>query len=105
MSSVGQFGKDTLHGISSMRALAAREKQRLLKEMIAVRGLLPLLMKPRNHQRWSRADRVLLRRHIKRMSMLSRYLVILLVPGGLLALPALVWWLDRRRAGARTTPR
>jgi hypothetical protein len=29
------------------------------------------------------------------------YMVLLVVPGGWLALPALAWWLGRRRASAR----
>ncbi len=101
MSNLGDIGKDTLRGIAGMYAAATREKRRVLDEMSAVSGLLPLLMKPRNHQRWTRAEKVLLRRHMKRVSRLSPYLVLLAMPGGLLALPAVAWWLDRRRAGSR----
>jgi hypothetical protein len=36
------------------------------------------------------------------LSTLSPYLVVLVMPGGLLALPALAWWLDRRRLRGRT---
>jgi hypothetical protein len=101
MSIVGDIGKGTLRGIDSMRDMAAREHRRLLEEISKVRGLMPLLMKPRNHQQWTRAEKVLLRRHIKRMSMLSPYLILLIVPGGLIALPALAWWLSRRRGNLR----
>jgi hypothetical protein len=97
MSSTGEIGRGTLRGIGSVRKLAANETRRLLDEIGEVRGLIPLLMKPRDHQRWTRADTVLLRRHIKRVSMLSPYLLLLLMPGGLLALPVLAWWQGRRR--------
>ena len=62
-----------------------------------MRGLMPLIMKPRNKQQWSREDKVQLAIHLKRLSTLSPYLAVLLMPGGLLVLPALAWWLDRRR--------
>jgi len=35
---------------------------------------------------------------------ISRYLVVLVIPGGVLLLPALAWWLDRRRSGIRAGP-
>lgn len=101
MSNLGDIGRDTLRGIAGMREVVARERRRLLHDMGEIRGLLPLLMKPRNHQRWTRAEKVLLRRHMRRVSRLSPYLVLLAMPGGLLALPAVAWWLDRRRAGTR----
>jgi hypothetical protein len=104
MPSVGEIGKGAARGFSSVRELAASEKRRLLEEVGAMRGLLPLLMKPRHHQQWSRADKVLLYRHVKRMSLLSPYLILLALPGGALALPALAWWLARRRAKAQKTP-
>ena len=65
--------------------------------MLQVKGLLPLLMKPRNGERWTAEDKVLLKDQLRRVSRLSHYLVVLLLPGGLLLLPVLSWWLDRRR--------
>ena len=85
-----------------MRELTGREKRRLVSEMSAVRGLMPLLMKPRNNQKWSREDKAQLTLHLKRISALSPYLLLLLMPGGFLVLPALAWWLDRRRLRERT---
>ena len=75
----------------------AHEKAYLLEEMLQVKGLLPLLMKPRNGERWTAEDKVLLKDQLRRVSRLSHYLVVLLLPGGLLLLPVLSWWLDRRR--------
>jgi hypothetical protein len=94
---VVEAGKSTWRALCGARALAARERQRLLAECCAVQGLMPLLMKPRNNQKWTREDKALLREHLRRLSRLSPYLVLLVAPGGLLALPALAWWLDRRR--------
>jgi hypothetical protein len=35
--------------------------------------------------------------HLRTLSTISPYFVVLALPGGLLILPALAWWLDRRR--------
>ena len=102
MSRLGNIGRSTTRAFSSVRDLSVRERQRLLKEFSQVRGLMPLLMKPRNNQRWTREDKVQLAAHLKRISMLSPYLVVLAMPGGLIALPVLAWWLDRRRMRDRT---
>jgi hypothetical protein len=101
MSGVGDLGKSGVRVVLGARELAARERRRLLAEFGEVRGLMPLLIKPRNHQKWTREDRTQLAAHLKRASMLSPYLMLLIMPGGFFALPALAWWLDRRRGGAR----
>jgi hypothetical protein len=54
-------------------------------------------MKPRNKQQWSLEDKRELAVHLRRLSSISPYLVVLVMPGGMLALPVLAWWLDRRR--------
>jgi hypothetical protein len=38
---------------------------------------------------------------MKRLSRLSPYLVVVVMPGGFFMLPALAWWLDRRRSRNR----
>jgi hypothetical protein len=81
--------------------LTAREKRALIAEISQVRGLMPLLMKPRNRQRWSAEDRARLTLHLRQLSRISPYLVVLVMPGGFLILPALAWWLDRRRSRNR----
>jgi len=78
-------------------ALAERERKYLLRELTQVKGLMPLLMKPRNKQKWSPQDRAELRAQFRRLSNLSPYFVALVMPGGFVVLPALTWWLDRRR--------
>ena len=81
----------------SIRDLTEREKKHLLGEIIQVKGLMPLLMKPRNKQRWTLEDKAELRVHLRRLSNISPYLIVLALPGSFLMLPALAWWLDRRR--------
>lgn len=80
-----------------MMSSQRREAQRLLAEMMAIRGLMPLLMKARNGQPWTPAERAELNAHLRRMAHLSPYLVVMLLPGSMLFLPAYAWWLDRRR--------
>jgi hypothetical protein len=46
---------------------------------------------------WTPEDREELRVHLRRLSSISPYLLVLALPGSFLLLPALAWWLDRRR--------
>lgn len=77
--------------------LIDREKKYLVGELSKVKGLMPLLMKPRNKQRWSAEDRRELAMHLRRLRAVSPYIVVFAMPGGLAMLPILAWWLDRRR--------
>ena len=77
--------------------LTERERRHLTAEILHARGLMPLLMKPRNKERWSPEDKREIALHLRRLSYISPYLVVLAMPGGMLALPVLAWWLDRRR--------
>jgi len=74
-----------------------REVRRVIAEVLAMRGLMPLLMKTRNGGYWSEAERSELLSHLRRLSHLSPYLLFLLLPGSALLLPLYAWWLDRRR--------
>ena len=85
--------------------LAARERTFLLAEMSQVRGLMPILMRRRNKQQWTPEELDEIRAHLIRISKLSPYLVIIVMPGGFAVLPVLAWWLDRRRARARAAPK
>ena len=87
----------TVTVIRTLGAYTLREKEYLLSEILQVRGLMPLLMKQRNNERWSTEEKAELAQHLKRLSQLSPYLVVVVMPGGFLMLPALAWWLDRRR--------
>jgi len=74
-----------------------RERERLVSEVLKVKGLMPLLMKQRNGRRWSGTERRELRDDLRALSQLSPYLFTLALPGSVLLLPFLAWWLDRRR--------
>lgn len=78
-----------------------REARRVVAEMMAVRGLMPLLMKARNGDRWTQEEKVELLAHLRRVAHLSPYLLLLLLPGSAVFLPAYAWWLDRRRGRRR----
>ncbi len=80
--------------------LQERERKALLSEIVQVKGLMPLLMKPRNKQRWSAEDKAELREHMRRISHISPYIAIMILPGSIVMLPVLAWWLDRRRNGS-----
>lgn len=77
--------------------LQRREARRILAELMATRGVMPLLMKARNGEPWSAGEKALLLAHLRRMADLSPYLIALLLPGSVLLLPVYAWWLDRRR--------
>ena len=79
--------------------LAERERKFVLSEMVQVKGLMPVLMKRRNKQKWTKEDLAEIRSQVRRISKLSPYLVIIVMPGGFAVLPVLAWWLDRRRNG------
>lgn len=74
-----------------------REARHVVRELVAMRGLLPLLMKPRNGEAWTPAEKAELLGQLRRLSRLSPYLLFLLLPGSALLLPVYAWWLDRRR--------
>ena len=84
----------------AMRAfldLMERERRNMLNEILQVRGLMPLLMKPRNRLEWTPADKRELKVHLTRLTKMSPYLVVIVAPGGFFVLPVIAWWLDRRR--------
>ena len=74
-----------------------RERTAVLSEFVKVRGLMPLLMKHRNGDTWSRAERIELQEQLRALAHLSPYLFVIMLPGSFALLPVLAWWLDRRR--------
>ena len=83
--------------VRSVIDMMDRERKYVLGELVQVRGLMPLLMKPRNKQKWTPEDRHQVVNHLRRLSMVSPYLAVMVMPGSFVVLPALAWWLDRRR--------
>ena len=89
--------------LRTLRGMVAREREFLRNEMSQAKGLMPLLMKQRNGQRWTPADKAELVQRLRRLSQLSPYLILIVMPGGFLLLPVLAWWLDRRRRRRQTS--
>ncbi|MBK6632310.1 MAG: hypothetical protein IPG33_15490 [Betaproteobacteria bacterium] len=83
--------------VRSVLEAQQRERHFVLQEVLKVRGLMPLLMKQRNGLNWTAAERRELIGTMRALSNLSPYLFTLALPGSMLILPLLAWWLDRRR--------
>ena len=86
-------------GWASVRSMQETQRLYIYNELSQARGLIPILMKHRNGEQWSKEERELLLRDLRALSHLSPYLILILMPGGVLILPLLAWWLDRRRKG------
>ena len=74
-----------------------REKRRFRDELAHMKGTWPLLMKQRNGGTWTPEDKVQLKAMVRSASSVSPYLFIWAVPGSMLLLPFLAWFLDRKR--------
>lgn len=83
--------------MKKLMAMQQREARLVAAELRQISGLMPLLMKPRNGSQWTPAERTELLDQLRRLSRLSPYLLLLLLPGSVLLLPCYAWWLDRRR--------
>ena len=83
--------------VKTVMEMMDRERKYVLGEVVQITGLMPLLMKPRNRQKWSPEDKRQIIPHLRRLSMVSPYLAVMVMPGSFVVLPALAWWLDRRR--------
>lgn len=83
--------------ITAARMFHAREKIRLREEIAQIPGLMALLMKPRNGLKWTRTERKELWIQMRRLSRLSLYMVMAILPFTSLTLPLVAWWLDQRQ--------
>jgi len=81
------------------RVRSIHDTQRLYirNEISQINGLIAILMKRRNGGQWTEEERAILKRNLRALSNLSPYLFPLIMPGGVLMLPLLAWWLDCRR--------
>lgn len=86
---------------ASVRLMHENHRLYIRDEFSQVRGLIPILMKRRNGGQWSVEERAMLQRDLRALSNLSPYLIPLIMPGGILMLPLLAWWLDHRRNGRK----
>jgi hypothetical protein len=58
---------------------------------------MPLLMKQRNGEPWTQEDLTELRVHLRSLSVIGPYALVVILPGSYVLFPLLAWWLDRRR--------
>ncbi len=68
-----------------------------LDEVIHVQGFMHLLMKPRNGTSWSEGDRAELRVYLRHLARSLPAFGVFTLPGGILLLPLLALFLDRRK--------
>jgi len=81
----------------SFLASNSRENRRLRDELVLIKGAWPLLMKQRNGGKWTPEERKELKVMVRSASAVSPYLFIWAIPGSVLLLPFLAWFLDTRR--------
>lgn len=74
-----------------------RESRRLGDELASIKGAWPLLMKQRRGGKWTPEEKQQLKAMVRSASSVSPYIVIWALPGSVLLLPFLAWYLDRRR--------
>jgi hypothetical protein len=82
---------------SSFVASNQREKHRFRDELVHIKGAWPLLMKQRKGGTWTPEDKVHLKAMVRSASSVSPYLFIWAIPGSMILLPFLAWFLDRQR--------
>jgi len=90
--------------LANVRSVQESQRLYIRGELSQVRGLIPILMKRRNGGQWNTEDRLTLQRDLRALSNLSPYLIPLVMPGGILVLPLLAWWLDCRRKRRNIKP-
>lgn len=81
----------------SFMASNSREKRRLRDELLMMKGAWPLLMKQRNGGTWTPDEKTQLKGMVRSASSVSPYLFIWALPGSVILLPFLAWFLDKRR--------
>ena len=73
-------------------------KEAILMEVLAIKGLMQLLMKTRNtDEKWTREERKEIKTHLKNIAKIIPAVVIFALPGGSFLLPMLAEALDRRK--------
>jgi hypothetical protein len=79
----------------------SREQRRFRDELVTIKGAWPLLMKQRRGGTWTPEDKRELKTMVRSASSVSPYLFIWAVPGSMVLLPFLAWYLDTRRKQQR----
>ncbi|CAN7484542.1 hypothetical protein [Acidovorax sp. LjRoot117] len=82
----------------------SREKSRLKREMATMRGSVVWLVQQRRQGNWTADERTHLRDVMRSASSVSPYLFIWVIPGSMLILPFMAWFLDRQRKRRERLP-
>ena len=82
---------------SALLAGNHREKTRLKREMATMKGSVVWMVQQRRQGQWTAAERSHLREVMRSASSVSPYLFIWVIPGSMLVLPFMAWFLDRQR--------
>jgi len=81
-----------------VKRLIIINKEAILMEILAIRGLMQLLMKIRNtDEKWTREEKKEIKRHLKNIAKIIPAVALFSLPGGSLLLPILAEVLDRRK--------
>ena len=81
-----------------LKRLIIVNKEAILMEVLAIKGLMQLLMKIRNtDEKWTREERKEIREHLKNISKIIPAVALFSLPGGSFLLPVLAEALDRRK--------
>ena len=81
-----------------LKSLIIVNKEAILMEVLAIKGLMQLLMKTRNtDEKWTREERTEIKRHLRNIAKIIPAVVIFVLPGGSVLLPVLAEALDRRK--------
>jgi hypothetical protein len=81
-----------------LKRLIVTNKEAVLTEVLAIKGLMQLLMKMRNtDEPWTREERKEIKEHLKNIAKIIPAVAIFALPGGSFLLPVLAEALDRRK--------
>lgn len=81
-----------------IKKLFILNKQRILDEVVKIRGFMRLVMKQKNTGiKWTKYELAKVKLHIKNISKFFPIFIIFLLPGGLILLGLLVLILERRK--------
>ena len=85
-----------------LKRLVIINKDAILMEVLALKGLMQLLMKSRNtDEKWTREEKTEMKRHLRNIAKIIPAVAIFSLPGGSFLLPILAEALDRRRVRRR----
>ena len=80
------------------KRLLIKNREFILGEVLAVKGLMYLLMKNRNTgEKWTKEEKKEIKNHLRDISKMVPVIIVFLLPGGSLVLPFFAEVLDRRK--------